>query len=333
MRLPQFDFMQPKDTAEACRVLRSAGGEAEAIAGGTELVLALKNRQKKPRIVVDLSKISHLDDLSYSPATGLHIGAMATLRHLAAYGAVRKHYPMLAQAALSAGSLQLQAMATVAGNLCQDTCCQYYNRSATARRSLEPCHKLGGNVCHVVPGSNECWASYAGDMAPALMALEAKVAIANGNGGRLIPVRELFSGDGARPRALRPGEIVTEIEVPPPQPGSRQAYCKLRQRGTLDYALLGTAVHLTMADGGRVCEHAKVALTALDRAPIEVPEAARLDGTEVSGEAVAELAEAARGRARPMKNIGELPASYRRDVVIPWVESSLKQALEALEAD
>ncbi len=126
---------------------------------------------------------------------------------------------------------------------------------------------------------------------------------------------------------------MTGIQVPASPPASRQAYCKLRQRGTLDYALLGAAVHLTMADGGRVCERAKIALTAVERAPMEIPEAARLEGSEVSGEAVAEVAEAARRRAHPMKNIGELPASYRRDVVIPWVESSLKQALEAPGAD
>lgn len=329
MKLPSFDYQRPQSTGQACELLREGGKEAHPIAGGTELVLALQNEQKTTRLLVDLGGIAGLTQIRYAPDTGLRIGALVTLRQLAEHSEVRRGYPLLVQAATSAGSPQIQSMGTVGGNLCQDTCCQYFNRSAEARRTFEPCHKLGGNVCHVVPGSKECWATYAGDMAPALMALGATLWIAGPDGERRTPIRQLFSGDGARPNTLREGEIVSAIDVPPPLTAAcGQRYSKLRQRGTLDYGMLGVAARIEMGNGFD-CRTLRVVLTGVERRPVEVSEAQSAEGTPITAARIREIAEAARICAQPMKNQCELPPSYRRQMVNVFVESAVSEARAA----
>lgn len=328
MKLPNFHYQRPQSTQQACGLLREGGNEAHAIAGGTELVLALQNRQKKARLLVDLGGISGLDQIRYRPEMGLRIGALVTLRKLAEHPDVRRVYPLLAQAAGVAGSPQLQSMGTVGGNLCQDSCCQYFNRSAEARRTFEPCHKCGEDRCHVVPGSKECWATYAGDMAPALIALDATLWISDPSGERQMPARGLFSGDGARPHKLAPGEIVSAIDVPQPSSNSGQVYAKLRQRGTLDYGMLAVAARVDF-NGGLDCKKISVVLSGVDRRPVEVTEAAEMQGGTIDCEAIRAIAEAAHKRAQPMKNLCELPPSYRRQMVDVFVESAVTEARAA----
>src|SRR5574340_6468 len=170
MRLPAFDYVEPKSLAESCRTLRDAGADAMIIAGGTDLVMALKYRLKTPKLLVGLNRISRLRKIRYARGEGLTIGAMTSLRHLAQHRAIQEEYPLLARAAGCMGSVQLQAMGTVGGNLCQDACCIYYSRTPMMREAIGPCFKSGGGVCHAVKSSKNCWATYCGDLAPALLA-------------------------------------------------------------------------------------------------------------------------------------------------------------------
>src|SRR5690349_9968818 len=219
MGLPKFDYVAPRSVQEACRALEAGGGAARAIAGGTDLLTALRNRQETANLLVDLAALP-LDGIRYSDEEGLRIGALVSLRHVAADPSVGEKYPVLAQAARAAGSVQLQAMGTIGGNLCQNTCCMYFHRATGPRQSLEPCLKLDGDVCHVVAGSEQCWASYAGDLAPVLLVLGATLVIASPRDEKTMPVRDLFSGDGKRPHTLAPGQLITEIRVPSPAPHS-----------------------------------------------------------------------------------------------------------------
>ncbi|MBI3941360.1 MAG: FAD binding domain-containing protein [Acidobacteria bacterium] len=330
MKLPKFEYAAPESLGQACRLLESRGEEAHPIAGGTDLLMALKNRQKFPKMLVDLGAVPNLSRIEYSDADGLRIGAMVSLRRLAANPIVREKYPILVQAALSVGTVQLQAMGTVGGNLCQDTCCMYFNRSAMVRQSLEPCHKLGGCICHVVSSSEECWAAYTGDLAPALLALGASVSMAGPGGEQRLPLQELFSGDGKRPIALRPGQLLAEIQVPAAPPRSGAVYLKLRQRETLDYPLLGVAVHLTLERGENGhCKTAALAMTAVDKAPILLQEAGKLAGRKLTEAQIRELARAAYKRAHPMKNLYGLTTKYRLSMVEVYVEMAVRQALES----
>lgn len=327
MKLPRFERAAPRSIAAASRLLAAKAGEAHVLAGGTDLLVALGNRQKRAGLVVDLFGIPSLDRLDYSAAGGLAIGALVSLRRLAADPRVTRGYPALAQAALAMGTVQLQAMGTVAGNLCQDTCCMYFNRSEPVRASLSPCHKLGGELCHVVDGSGDCWATYSGDLAPALLVLGARVMIGDADGERAVPLADLFSRDGRRPHTLRPGQIVTRILVPPAAPRSGSVYLKLRQRQSLDYPLLGVAARVTLGPDDGVCTQAAVALTAVDRAPVVVEEAGRLEGRLASDALMAEVAQAAYRRAQPVKNVCGLAVRYRRHMVKPYVTSALQQAV------
>lgn len=328
MRLPRFDYAAPRSVQEACRTLEAGGEAVCAIAGGTDLLMALRNRQETATLLVDLAALP-LGEICYSDDEGLRIGAMVSLRRLSADPTVGATYPVLAQAARAAGTVQLQAMATVAGNLCQNTCCMYFHRATGPRQSLDPCLKLEGSVCHVVAGSAQCWATYAGDLAPVMLVLGAALVIASPAGEKIVPVRDLFSGDGKRPHTLAPGQLITEIRIPPAAPHSGGAYLKLRQRQSVDYPLLGVAAYVAADPAGGVCREAALALTGVDRAPVVVDEASRLCGGKPTDEAIRTVAACARRRAHAINNVCGIPVRYRREMVNVYAESALRQALAA----
>jgi 4-hydroxybenzoyl-CoA reductase subunit beta len=276
VRLARFELETPKTLRAACLLLDGQAGAGQIIAGGTDLLTAMKSRLKTPRLLVDLRELPDLDQIHFSALQGLRVGAMVTLRQLAAHRRVRALYPMLARAAEAVGSTQLQAMGTLGGNLCQDSCCMYFNRSPMLRAGLAPCLKLGGGVCHVVSGSKACWATYRGDLAPALLALGAEVLVANQSGIQKMPLSELYSGEGRRPLALRPGKVLAGIRLAPPAGCSGGAYLKLRLRKAIDYPLLGVAATIQVRDG--VCQEARLAMTAVDKRPVLVREAESLVG-------------------------------------------------------
>jgi 4-hydroxybenzoyl-CoA reductase subunit beta len=329
VKVPGFEYAEPESISECCRLLEEQGGRAQAIAGGTNLIMALKNRLKVPKMVVDLCRIPNLSQIRYSEKDGLKVGALVSLRHLAANAVVREEYPILARAALDVGSAQIQAMGTIGGNLCQDTCCLYYNRPPMWRQGLEPCHKLGGDVCHAVKGSKTCWATYCGDLAPVLLVLGVRLKIADPKGEKIIPLSELYSGDGKTPHTLRPGQVVKEVQVPGPSADSGGAYLKLRVRKTIDYPLLGVAVTLALEGKNRVLRNVKVALTGVEKAPLLIEAADALNGEKITDEVIEGLAEAAYKQAHPINNTYGLTPKYRRDMVRTYVKSAVNRSLES----
>ena len=138
MKLPEYDYTAPVSVDQACRILKENGDAAEIIAGGTALVGRMKNRQKTPGLLVDLKEIPGMDRIQYGEKEGLEIGAMVSLRHLASHPVIKEKYPVLARAASMVGTVQLQAMGTLGGNLCQDNCCVYFDRPAMWREGSGP---------------------------------------------------------------------------------------------------------------------------------------------------------------------------------------------------
>jgi len=326
MAMADFSLAAPKSAREACEMLEQQGGRALPLAGGTDLIGLLKKGLKAPERLVDLMGLPELGGLRFTPEEGLRAGAAVSLRRLAEHPAVSETFPVLLDAALAVGSPQLRAMGTVGGNLCQDTCCVYFRRSAEGRQALAPCIKLGGAACHAVKGSKICWATFMGDVAPALLVLGATVTVADAQGQRRVPLEELYNHDGARPLKLRPGELLTEVRVPTPPRRSGGAYLKLRRRQSIDYPLLGVAVQLTVDEEGRICREASIALTGVERSPVPVPEARELQGREPLGQELAEVAEAAYRRAHPMDNAVGLPPSYRKEMVRVYVRRAVERA-------
>ncbi len=330
MSIPPFELKRAASVADACALLADPAHQAQVIAGGTQLLLAMKNRTRLPDRLVDLGDIPGLDTLRYDAATGLTIGARVTLAHLADAPEVARHYPVIREAALAVGTLQLQTMGTVAGNLCQDTCCLYVDRAQQQRQSIEPCHKLEGDCCHVVSSSDSCWANYAGDMAPVLMALDASVTVANPTGEVTRPLAALFTHEGVRPNTLSPGEMITAIHVAAPPPRSGATYLKLRQRQSLDYALMGVAAAVTLAEDG-TCRSANVVLTGVDRGPVVVEQASTLEGQPLGIERIEAVAQAACRQAHPVKNAFGFGPAYRVKMIVPFVTRALSSAAARAE--
>ncbi|MDP2646473.1 MAG: FAD binding domain-containing protein [Desulfobacterales bacterium] len=331
MKIPKFQYIAPKSIKEASSLLKEHGEKAIAIAGGSDLLLNLKNRLKNREFLIDLKAIPKMDQVTFSKTEGLTIGAMATLRDLIENPVVRENYPMLVQAAESVGAPQLQYMGTVAGNLCLDNRCYYYNQSPWWHAGREACWKLGGKTCYVVRGSKTCWATYCGDTAPALLALGAQIKVTDPVRAKMMPLQELYSGDGKEPNTLKAGQFITEIALPLPAAQSGGAYMKLRRRQAINFPLLGVAVNIKLNGKNNTCEDAKIALTAAERQPILIEEASKLKGTKLSDGAIAEVLEAAHNKAHPLDNLSGLPPSYRKQMVKIYLVRAIKQALQAAQ--
>jgi 4-hydroxybenzoyl-CoA reductase subunit beta len=313
MHLPSFEHLEPRTLEEALGILAEQKEQAKIIAGGTELLVSMKLGLLTPLYLINLKAVSELDFISEDDG-GLRIGALTRLSTLSRAPAVRERFSIIAQAADQVAAPPLQAMGTVAGNLCLNTRCFYYNQSSFWRQARGACYKTGGDRCHVVKSGKRCLATYQGDMAPALIALGANLRVVREGSDREIPLAELYTGKGKRPLALEPDEIVAEVRVPAPVDGTAGDYQKLRLRGSMDFPLAGAAAVLARSGAGP-CERARVVLTAVSTRPVVVEEAAQLlEGQQVTEELVDQAAEAAHEAARPVNNVGS-DASYRRKMV------------------
>jgi 4-hydroxybenzoyl-CoA reductase subunit beta len=327
MKLPTFEYVEPESIAEACQVLAKKNGNAQIIAGGTELLSAMKNRLKLPKVLVSLERLPGIAAIRYSEGSGLILGPLVSLRQLVTHDQVQQKYSLVVAAAQAIGSIQLQAMGTVGGNLCQDCCCIYYNRPPMLRKSWGPCYKLGGEVCHAVKRSPDCWAAYSGDLAPGLLALQAEVTLAESTAEKTIPLQRMYSGDSACPLTLSPGQIVKDIHLPDWDTRTGGAYLKLSMRKAIDYPLLGVAAAVALEEDGETCRYSGVALTGIGAAPVSIAEAGLLQGQSISDATINQVAEAAYGKARPVANAIGYSPRYRREMVRVYVKLAIKKAL------
>ena len=312
MRLPKMEHLAPSTLSEARSLMNEHGEKAKLLAGGTDLVVACKLRNLKPAFLVSLKGIPELKGIRFDDRSGLRIGAMTSLNALRTDPAVVKHYPALAEAAAAVGTRQLQYMGTPGGNLCLDTRCFYYNQSESWRKARAVCLKMGGEVCHVVTKGKKCYAVFSGDLAPALMALNAQIRLTNGAGERTLSLSDLYSGDGKDPLNIKPGEILQEIMIPAPAPGQGSTYLKYRVRGSIDFPLVGVAVRLATTEAG-ICNDCAIVINTVSSAPLSVPEAADLlKGQALTEDLIDQAAKKAASAAHPVLNvIGATPA-YRK---------------------
>jgi 4-hydroxybenzoyl-CoA reductase subunit beta len=329
LRLPAFALERPTSLAEACALLAEAGGDAVVIAGGTDLVPNMKHGLVTPRRVVSLGAIDELRGITLERDGSLSIGAMTTLAELAADERVVARAPALAQAASLVAGPQLRTMGTLGGNVLLDTRCQWINQSHFWRQALGYCLKKDGTVCHVVEGGSKCVAAASNDTAPALMTLGAELELARKGSARRLAIDDLWLADGIFNKRLEPGELLVRVRVPAVPAGHRGAYGKLRERGSIDFPLLGVAARVDL-DGGRVAG-ADLVVTALAAAPKRVARAAEplLGLREGSGEleaAIEDVAELAWRQCKPLPNIpGD--ADWRREMVPVYVRRTLRAAL------
>lgn len=261
--LPDFDLIRPATLTEAVAALARPG--AQALAGGTDLIVNLRRGLGAPALLVDLGGLAEIAGIAVQDGR-LSVGAGVTLRALAESEALGPAEAAIREAALAVAGPGHRNAATVGGNLCLDTRCVYYNQSHWWRKANGYCLKYRGDICHVAPKGNRCRAAFSGDLAPAFMALGAEAEIAGPGGTRMLPLADLYREDGADHLALEPGEILTRVTLPR-RPG-RSAYVKLRQRGAIDFPLAGAAVVCRSAEGGN---EIAVALTGTNSRPLLLP--------------------------------------------------------------
>ena len=325
MTMPAARVARPTTVEEAVRILADSGPDAMVIAGGTDVVPNLQMRLFSPRVLVDLKPIRALRGITIASAGALRIGALTTLTEILASPLVQSNYPVLASAVGAiAGPLQ-RNMGTLGGNLCLETRCLWYNQSYFWRKSLGGCLKKEGHVCHVAPGGRRCWAVWSGDSAPALLALDAEVEIAGPPGARRLPLGSFYRNDGMDRVALARDEIVTAVYLPARSAGRRGLYFKLRIRDAIDYPLAGVAVALEVDRSG-VCRVARVAITAVNPAPLLVPEASEwLVGQSYSPELVERVAHAVIRTGKPLTTSASTPV-YRREMLRLFTRRALEES-------
>ncbi len=312
MRLPKIDHVAPATVPEACSFLDKHGADARVLAGGTDMMVACKLRNIKSAFLVSLGSIPSLKGIRFQEGEGLNIGPMTSLNDVRYHSDVLNHYPALAQASAAVGTVQLQYMGTLGGNLCLNTRCIYYNQSDSWRKSRAVCLKMGGDVCHVVSKGKTCYAVFSGDTAPALIALGGQVKLISSSGERVMAAKDLYSDEGKAPITLQPGEVLAEIQVPPPRGKQKSIYLKYRIRGAIDFPLIGVAARMD-SNGEGTCTECKVVLTAVGSGPSEVPEAGELlKGRVPTDELIGQAAEKAVKKAHPVANTSGSTPTYRR---------------------
>lgn len=310
--LHELRLLRPTTIDEATRALADEG--AQPLAGGTDLLPNLRRGIGAPRALVDLTALPALDAIALQADGSLRIGATATLAAIAAHDTLRADWPALAKAAsLVAGPTHREA-ATLGGNLCQDTRCVFYNQSEWWRGGNGWCLKYRGDQCHVVVKNDRCYATYHGDVAPALIALNASAEAIGPAGPRTLPLHALFVEDGKLRLTLAPGEWLTAVVVPPPA-GWRADYAKARVRDAVDFPLAGAAVALKR-DGDRLAG-LRVVITGTNSAPLVVPTEA-LFGRPWDADAAQALTQAVRATANVLATT-VAPVKYRRRMLLALV--------------
>lgn len=287
-----FEYANPTTLQEALRSLGKQWGEADVLAGGTDLLSLMKEYIHKPKRVVNIKNIKELGGIQKS-GSGLRIGALATLDELLNSADVKAAFPSLITAARGVSSPQIRNMGTAGGDLCQRPRCWYfrlgYGLLAKDKngQSLAP---NGENRYHAIFGNQTAAFVSASSLGPALIALGAKVKLASAAGMRELPVEKFFvipKDDSGRETALQPNEILTEILIPAAA-GVRNATYEVRQKEALDWPLATASVALKMS--GNTVSSARIVLGHVAPAPWPATKAEKLLARKPLTAAVAEQA-------------------------------------------
>jgi xanthine dehydrogenase YagS FAD-binding subunit len=272
--MPAFELFQPVSITDAVALLNRYQSDAWAMGGGLDSFDWLKDRIKRPSVVVDLSQIQELRGIK-PLAGGLEIGSATTLTELVRSPLVRDKFGLLSEAAELVASPQIRNQGTIGGNVSQDTRCWYY-------RAGWSCYRAGGNICyadaptainreHAILGADRCVAVNPSDTAPALVALDAQMVIQSARGERIVSAEDYFIGpatDITRMTVLAPGELLTAIRIPSTWAGAQFYFEKVRDRNVWDFPLLNVASAATYA--GQNIERIRVVVNAAAARPLRL---------------------------------------------------------------
>lgn len=254
-----FELFQPASLSEASSLLDKYGDKAWIIAGGNDSLDWFKDRHKRPEALIDISGLKDLHGIADKGAY-VSIGALTTLSEIEDSSLLKKHFPVLTEAAGGVASPQIRNAGTLGGNVSQDTQCFYY-------RDGFPCYRVGGNTCyantptamnreHTLFEASRCVAVTPSDTAPALVVLEAEMVIQRGGKERVVAAEKFFVApaiDILHMTVLKKGDVLKEIRVPRKWAGSKQYFEKVADRQTWDFALVSIAMAAKL-EGGKVTD-------------------------------------------------------------------------------
>src|ERR1017187_862696 len=272
--MPAFELAQPNSISDAQKLLEQQGEDGWVLAGGMDSFDWLKDRIKKPKVVVDLSGIAELKGVRATP-DGIEIGAMTTLTEVVQHPVIREKYRLLSESAAVVASPQIRNQGTLGGNVSQDTRCWYY-------RAGWPCYRAGGNICyaatpegrnreHAILHADRCVAVNPSDSAPALIALDAKFVIRTSKGERVVDAEDYFIDpdiDITRLHILKPGDLLTAIRIPSTWAGAQFYFEKIRDRNVWDFPLMNVAS--AMATSGDRIERIRIAVNGAAARPLRL---------------------------------------------------------------
>ncbi len=325
--MPAFDLLQPASAADAQKLLETYRENAWVMAGGMDSFDWLKDRIKKPQVLVDLSGVDELKGIR-TTADGVEIGSMTTLTDIAKDATIRKNYGLLAEAVEHVASPQIRNQGTLGGNVSQDARCWYY-------RGGWPCYRAGGNECfadtpvgrnreHAIFGANRCVAVNPSDSAPALIALDAKFVIQTSKGEQVVDAEDYFLGpevDITRLNILRPGDLLTAIRIPSTWSGAKFYFEKVRDRNVWDFPLMNVAAAMKFS-GGNIDE-IRIAVNAVAPRPMRL--------TAVESAVRGKPADAATGEmAGKLAVQGAIPLQFNA-YKIPLMRNLVKRAIGGVQ--
>jgi 4-hydroxybenzoyl-CoA reductase subunit beta len=324
MSLPAFKLLRPRTIDEAVACMLEHSTQVQILAGGTDLLPSMKQKLFAPEYVMDIRGIEEMQGIQVRPGMGVEIGALTPLSAIEDSEYIRRNYRVLHEAVKTVASPILRNMGTLGGNICLDTRCVWYNQSLQWRRSCGFCIKKDGDLCHVAPGGKKCWAAFSGDTPPALLCLNAELEIVGPVGVRRMAIKDFYTNVGDKRMRLEPHEMVTRVFLPESTKGWKGSYLKLRLRGSIDYPLAGVAVAIKQ-NGGPV-EAARVAVTAVNPAPLLVPGAeGALIGKRIDDATATAVGDLAAKTAKPLTTSGLTP-EYRREIVKVYAKRAVLAA-------
>lgn len=325
--MKSFRLANPKTVDEAIALATDgSAGTTKFLAGGQDLLTEMKEHLAGPDRVVNLKSIPGLDGID-SKSGALQLGALATLARVERDATVRAHWTALAQAAESVASPQIRSCATVGGNLCQRPRCWYYRleEAHCLKKGGTECFSYGGlNKYNAILGGGPTYIVHPSDLAPALVALSAEIAVRSKSGERRMPLEKFYvlpaDGGITRETVLEDGEIVTSVTVPKPANGARSTYVKFKERESFDFALSAVAASVVLEGG--VVRAARICLGGVAPVPWRTERAeAALVGKKLDATSAAAAATAALHGAEPLEQ-----NAYK----IPLTKTLVERALLAL---
>ncbi|MBI2370886.1 MAG: xanthine dehydrogenase family protein subunit M [Deltaproteobacteria bacterium] len=289
-RLRPFDYFEPATLQEAIQILAKHGEDARPLAGGTDLLVQMRDRKREPKVLVYLHKLQELKAFGEDGKGNFRMGALTPIRVFETDPRMKERFPVLYDGAVQFAAVQMRNMGTI-----------------------------GGNLCNAVPSA---------EMAPPFLVLDTKAVIVGPDGEKVIPLEQLFAGPSKN--SLKPTELLKEVLVPLPGPRSAGCYIKLSPRRAMDIAIVGIAANVAMEGKDGVCKDVAIALGAVSPTPKRARRAeALLRGRRLADDLIEQAAQLSAEESSPITDIRG-SAEYRREMVKVLTRRAIKRSLERI---